>query len=444
MNILLVDDKKNIFSVMRENFEFSGHVLFYSASQEECLKTLHSKKIDVVLLDIMLGNDSGIDILKIIKKSFFDIPVIMITGYSTVETAVMAMKIGAFDYLKKPLKFDLLCQLVEKAYDASQIQKENKSLKERMIEKLPPLSSLNPNLSETIKRSIRLASTDFPILIQGENGTGKELLVDNIYRHSNRAAEKLNKINCAAFTESLLDNELFGHEKGAYTGASSSFKGIFEQSDNGTLFLDEIGDMPATIQVKILRVLQNLEIRRIGGTRTIKINVRFIGATNKDLEDMVRMGQFREDLYYRLNTVILKLPPLRDRLMDLPMLIDHFLSDFSRKSEQNVKRLSPEVNFLFTQYKWPGNIRELKNVLTYAATISSSDTIQLQDLPPSIRFYNSTNTTTEIYSIVELQELELIKNTLSTTGGNKSETARILNISRNTLYQKLKKHGITQ
>lgn len=442
MNILLVDDKEGIYSVMRENFEFTGHTLLYSASQNECLKTLNSQKIDVVLLDIMLGQDNGVETLKLIKKRLPDLPVIMITGYATVETAVLTMKLGAFDYLKKPLKFERLSQLTEKAYDTSRIKKENKALKERMIEDLPPLSSLNPHFSETISRARKLASTDFPLLIQGENGTGKELLVDYIYRHSNRVAEKLNKINCAAFTESLLDNELFGHEKGAYTGASSSFKGIFEQSDNGTLFLDEIGDMPETIQVKILRVLQNQEVRRIGGDATTKINVRFIGATNKNLEKMISKGDFREDLYYRLNTAILRIPPLRERLMDLPALTNYFLTDFSRKNNQDLKTLSPEVDSLFKQYKWPGNIRELKNVLNYAATICSSNLIGLIDLPPSIRFYESDSAEENAFSLRENQEMELIKKTLSLTGSNKSESARILNMSRNTLYQKMKKYGI--
>ncbi len=443
MDILLVDDKEGIYSIMKENFSFTGHNLVYAGSQKACMQILTSTMIDVILLDIMLGNDDGMDTLKCLKKDYPNIPVIMITGYATVETAVTAMKLGAFDYLKKPLNFDHLCHLVEKAYENSRIQKENMSLKERLIEELPPLVSLNPVFSETLNRAEKLATTDFPLLIQGENGTGKELLVDYIYKHSNRIAEKLNKINCAAFTESLLDNELFGHEKGAYTGANSSFRGIFEQSDKGTLFLDEIGDMPETIQVKILRVLQNQEIRRIGGNSTVKINVRFIGATNKNLEELIQQGKFRQDLYYRLNTAVLRIPPLRERLMDLPMLTNYFLGDFARKNNQCIKTLASEVNSVFHRYKWPGNIRELKNILNYAATISTSDIIRLIDLPPSIRFFESNDLTVDNFSIVEQQELELIKKTLSITGSNKSESARILNMSRNTLYLKMKKYRIT-
>ena len=442
MEILLVDDKEGIFSVMQENFAFMGHNLTYSGSRQNCLQTLRTSKVDVVLLDIMLGKDNGIETLKDIRKEFSEIPVIMITGYATVETAVAAMKIGAYDYLKKPLNFDYLSQLVEKAFESSQMKKENLSLKERLKEELPPIYSLNPVFSETLIRAKKLASTDFPILIQGENGTGKELLVDFIYRHSNRIAEKLNKINCAAFTESLLDNELFGHEKGAYTGASSCFKGIFEQTDKGTLFLDELGDMPETIQVKILRVLQNQEVRRIGGNTTFKIDVRFIGATNKNLKELIKQGCFRQDLYYRLNTAILRIPPLRERLMDLPALTDYFLTDCSKKNNQQKKTISAEVNALFHMHDWPGNIRELKNVLNYAATISTSDTITLIDLPPSLRFYDSNSMGDHNYSIVEQQEVELIKKTLTITGHNKSESARILNMSRNTLYLKIKKYGI--
>ncbi len=443
MVILLVDDKEGLFSVMKENFAFMGHNLVYSESRKRCLETLRSSEIDVVLLDIMLGKDNGIETLKDIRNEFSEIPVIMITGYATVETAVAAMKIGAYDYLKKPLNFDYLSQLVEKAFESSRMKKENISLKERLKEELPPISSLNPAFSETLIRAKKLASTDFPILIQGENGTGKELLVDFIYRHSNRIAEKLNKINCAAFTESLLDNELFGHEKGAYTGAASCFKGIFEQTDKGTLFLDELGDMPETIQVKILRVLQNQEVRRIGGDKTYKIDVRFIGATNKDLKELIMKGRFRQDLYYRLNTAVLRIPPLRERLMDLPALVDYFLTDCSQKNNQKKKTISPEVNTLFRQYSWPGNIRELKNVINYGATISTSDAITMIDLPPSLRFYESNGFGDYNYSLVEQQEVELIKKTLTITGQNKSESARILNMSRNTLYLKIKKYGIS-
>ncbi len=302
------------------------------------------------------------------------------------------------------------------------------------------LQSKNVEFCNVLQRAKQLAASDITILIIGENGTGKEGLAEYILKNSKRQSEKFIKINCAAFPESLLDNELFGHEKGAYTGASSEYRGVFEQADRGTLLLDEIGDMPKTLQAKILRVIQNQEVRRIGANETKKINVRFLASTNKDLSAMVEEGSFREDLFYRLNGGMLRIPPLRNRKEDLEDLTQSLLETISENNNIGVKHLSAHVKNLFHNYQWPGNVRELKNVLLYAATISQNDEIKLEDLPPGIEPCDShlNNSLT----LVQQKEKELIYKTLLETKNNKSETAKFLNMSRNTLYLKLKKYGI--
>lgn len=442
MNVLLVDDNQGIYSVMKENLGFAGHTLYCASNTENAHVQMKKQSIDAILLDIKLGSENGIDTLKEFKQLYKNTPIIMITGYATVDTAVKSMKEGAFDYLKKPLNFDIMCQLLESAFEASKMKLENAALKMRRIEDLPALTSRDPNFQDIINRAQILASTDLPVVITGENGTGKELLAEYIHRHSERSSQKLHKINCAAFPESLLDNELFGHEKGAYTGADSTFKGIFEQADHATLFLDEIGDMPHFIQVKILRVLQNNEIRRIGGSTTINVNNRYIASTNKDLKELIRQGLFREDLYYRLNAAVLEIPPLRNRKHDIPLLASYFLDAYNRKNNSTTKFLSEKVINLFQCYHWPGNIRELKNVLNYAATVSMGSEITIKDLPPSQDMKKGSTLKISGISPLENQQIELIKKTLSKTGNNKTQAAKILNISRNTLYLKIKRYGI--
>lgn len=291
-----------------------------------------------------------------------------------------------------------------------------------------------------LDRAKKLAQSDISILIIGENGSGKELLADYIYSNSPRISEKFVKINCAAFTESLLDNELFGHKKGAYTGAESDYMGVFEQASGGTLLLDEVGDMPKTLQAKILRVIQNKEVKKIGSREITKIDVRFIASTNKNIPKMVDEGTFREDLFYRLNGCILELPPLRERTEDLDDLVDSILNELSIESKKPKKELSQAVYIALHSYNWPGNIRELKNVLSYATTLSQDEEILSEDLPPSFKSFNIKGRTG--LSINQQREKELIRKILIQNSNNKSETAKELDMSRNTLYLKLKKYGI--
>jgi DNA-binding NtrC family response regulator len=282
----------------------------------------------------------------------------------------------------------------------------------------------------------KLAVTDLPILIGGESGTGKEVFADYIHAASSRSAKPMVKVNCVALPESLLDNELFGHEKGAYTGADSAFKGLFETADGSSLFLDEIGDMPLGIQAKILRTLQNNEIRRLGGSATIKVDVRFIAATNKDLVDLTRKNLFREDLYYRLNAAVLSVPPLRERKRDIPLLVEHFLAD---RAVDRRKELAPEVAARFQAYDWPGNVRELKNVVNYATAMSSNERIEMEDLPVHFLGDGYAAGPTDIR---QEMERDLIVRTLQSTKYNRSRTADILNMSRKTLYSKMTKYGL--
>ncbi len=321
----------------------------------------------------MLGEESGIDVLTRLLAVDKNVPIVMITAYASVESAVQSLKLGAFDYVKKPLDFDELLKTVRKACEFSRLREENTRLKSRLKELSATIVTNDRQVEALIRKVEKLADTDLPVLICGESGTGKEVLADYIHATSARSAAPMVKINCVAFPETLLDNELFGHERGAYTGADSMFKGLFEKADGSTLFLDEIGDMPLSIQAKILRTLQDKEIRRLGGNQTIRVDVRFIAATNKDVAELIGKGQFREDLYYRLNAAVLSLPPLRERREDVPLLVEHFLAAG--------KAVSPDVMERFLRYDWPGNVRELKNVVTYAAAMCSGSMIEAEDLP---------------------------------------------------------------
>jgi two-component system response regulator AtoC len=369
--ILIVDDNEAIFESLQPNFYQFGLETVYASDGAEAEETVTRGSVDAVLLDIMLETESGIDVLQRIKKINRHLPVIMITGYASIQTAVESMKLGAFDYVKKPLDFDRLFKVVENALELYKLSEENLVLKRRIRELSSHIYAENTKMTHVIEKATKLAQTDIPILIVGENGSGKEVVADYIHAYSSRAPHKMLKINCAAFPESLLDNELFGHEKGAYTGAENIFKGVFERANGSTLFLDEIGDMPVTIQAKILRVLQNNEIRRIGGAENFKVDVRFVAATNKDIGDLINKGMFRQDLFYRLNAAILSVPPLRERKEDIVLLAEYFLEEFSNSHGKEVRKIDTRVLEFFQQYSWPGNVRELRNTLNYAVAITS-------------------------------------------------------------------------
>lgn len=430
--ILVIDDKIKLCETLTRTFKQLGYQTFSATHGKEAIRLFSNHSIHVVLLDIMLGEENGIDVLKQLLLFRKNVPVIMITGHASVDTAVQSLKLGAFDYVKKPLDLEQLVKVVENAI--------KQSATHLICERLPQINTRDPRMLEVCDNAKKLATTDLPVLITGENGTGKEVIADFIHANSLRGSRKMLKINCAAFPETLLDNELFGHEKGAYTGADSLFKGVFERADESSLFLDEIGDMPLTIQAKILRALQNHEIRRLGGNHTITVDVRFIAATNKDLNKLIREERFREDLYYRLKAAVIHIPALRERKDDIPLLIEHFLSEYSQPHSTPLKQISEAVLETFFQYQWPGNIRELKNVIHYAATVSPRNFIDLEDLPPDFQL---TPQQTAPENIREEMEKNLIIKMLQKTDYNKKKTAEILNMSRKTLYSRLKKYGIS-
>ena len=440
-SILIVDDNRRVYDSLTPNFNHFGIDALYAANGGEAERRLLSNSIDTVLLDIMLGTESGIDVLRRIKELRPSIPVIMITGYASIDTAVESMKIGAFDYVKKPLNFDRLFKVIENAVELHQLTHENAILKRRIQELSPKVYVENPKMLSVIEQAAKLARTDIPVLIVGENGSGKEVIADYIHANSDRVGSKMEKINCAAFPDSLLDNELFGHEKGAYTGADTVFQGVFERANGSTLFLDEIGDMPLTLQAKILRVLQNKEIRRIGGTQIIQVDVRFVAATNKDLGELMEKGLFRHDLFYRLNAAMLSVPPLRERREDVALLVRYFLQEFSTSHDKDVTDLDQDVCDLFRSYAWPGNVRELKNTINYAVAITSDNRIHLGDLPPLLRHFVVEDEPN--LNMREAHEKKLIESTLRECRYNKKRTAEVLDISRKTLYAKINRYGIT-
>jgi DNA-binding NtrC family response regulator len=438
--ILIIDDNIKIYESLKKNFDHFNYNALYAPDSNTAEKMIIQNNVEAVLLDIKLGNEYGISLLKKIKSIQPKLPVIMITGFASIDTAVESIKLGAYDYVKKPLNFDKLLKMIENAVEFFRLTRENEVLKKRIGEHTPHLYVENPNMLATIEQAFKLAQTDIPVLILGENGSGKEVVADYIHANSSRNAHPMLKINCAAFPESLLDNELFGHERGAFTDAKESFKGVFERAEGSTLLLDEIGDMPLTIQAKILRVLQNREIRRIGGYETKTINVRFIAATNKNIPDLIKEGKLRQDLYYRMNTATLSIPPLRDRKEDIPLLADYFLKKFSADEGKTVLKLSSTVESLFQRYDWPGNVRELKNTIHFGVSMSTGNMLQLEDLPPNFNLQQ--NKATSDLNIREHMEKDLIEKTLHSCRYNKKQAAEILEISRKTLYKKIEKYGI--
>ncbi len=436
--ILIIDDKIKLCKSLTQNFNQLGYSCHVATNGRQALEALSQNSIDTILLDIVLGTENGIELLQRILSIYNDIPVIMITGYASIDTAVRSIKLGAYDYVQKPLKFDLLLEKVKGAIVTHSGKNGPKA--DDSYRPTAGIITKNRAVSELCAKANRLAETDLPILIYGEPGSGKEVFADFIHMHSTSERRKILKINCAAFPDSLLDNELFGHEKGAYTGADGTFVGLFEKADGGSLFLDEIGDMSLALQSKILRTLQNHELRRIGGTDTIRVNVRFIAATNTNLELLIRQKRFRKDLFYRLNVAVLSLPPLRERKEDIPLLAHHFLEEYSSINKRYIQGFSDEVMDLFYEHKWPGNIRELMNTVHYAAAMTKKSCIGTEDLPPP--FYKGDVRAEEFENIRETTEKNLILRVLEKSKHNKTKAAEILNISRKTLYNKMEKYGL--
>jgi two-component system response regulator AtoC len=391
----------------------------------------------------------GIQFLKEVKKGHGDATIIMMSAYGTLDTAIEAMKLGAYDYVSKPFKPDEIILTLKKAEERERLRKENIYLRREVKREYNFSNMISKNekmraIFDTIRKVSRYKST---ILITGESGTGKELVAKAIHFNSDRSANFFVAVNCGAIPENLLESELFGHVKGSFTDAVRTKKGLFEEADGGTLFLDEIGELPLSLQVKLLRVLQDREIRRIGDSRSIKIDLRFIAATVKDLEKAVKEGEFRDDLFYRLNVLPLKVPPLRERKEDIPILVDHFITKFNESLQKDVKGVSPEALKVLLGYSWPGNVRELENVIERGLVLTENQSIDLEFLPLELHRSDESSAFSQLeeYSIkkaTRILEAELIRKALRKSNGNHTHASKILEISHRTLLYKLKEYGI--
>lgn len=436
-SILIVEDDR----ITRESLAkaLSGDYIIHTAGNGvDALSLLEKETIDVVITDVKMPLKDGMKILETVKRASPDIIIIMVTGFATVESAVDAMKKGAYDYITKPVNIDRLHMLIEKAIENKRLKADNILLRKQFKETFSYGNIIGNSIKikEIIDLISQISTTKATVLILGESGTGKELIANAIHYNSPVAEGPFIKVSCAALAEGILESELFGHEKGAFTGALYARKGRFELANGGTLFLDEIGDIPLSLQVKFLRVLQEQEYERVGGTKTLKVDVRIIAATNKRLDEMVKKGEFREDLYYRLRVVTVNMPSLRDRKEDIPLLSLHFLDYFSRKHKKEITIIPSEVMRLLTVHEWPGNIRELMNCIENMVVMSVGGTLIAENIPPYIlplhkRFHESITPLEEI-------EREAILNTINAVKGNKTEAAKALGIGLKTLYRKLK------
>lgn len=451
--ILVVDDEKLIRWSLEQNLTKEGYEVITAEGGEDCLKLVKEELPDLILLDIHLPGCDGMDILKIIKEVDKDALVIMITAYGAVETAVRAMKLGAYDFVEKPFNMDKIKVLIKKALETVKLKREVTHL--RSQQKISYGFENILGQSESIKKVIDLVkkiskSDATTVLLQGESGTGKDLVAKVIHYQSARAEKPFMEINCTALPETLIESELFGYEKGAFTDAKTLKKGLFELTDGGTVYLDEIGDTKPSTQAKLLRVIENKTFKRIGGTKDISVDVRVIAATNRNIEDAVKIGSFREDLYYRLKVIPIHLPPLRERKADIPLLANHFIKEYNREFRKKVEGIAPMAHKFLSQYSWPGNVRELRNVIERAILLESEDIILAEHLPVEIMVKAPEEKLMEGLSIkiprdglsIEEVEKNLIKQALNITHGNQSKAAKLLNLSRDALRYRIQKFGL--
>jgi len=445
--IMVVDDEKNIREALGGVLADEGDSVVSAPDAESALRALATERPDVVLLDIWLPGMDGISALKEIRARDPEVEVIMISGHASIETAVEATKLGAYDFIEKPVSLDKVLLTGEHALSQRRLTSEVRGLREKALEKYEIIGETP--VMRGLKRDIqRAAPSGSWVLITGENGTGKEFVAHNIHLLSTRSARPFVEVNCAAIPEELIESELFGHEKGAFTGALSKKKGKFDMADTGTIFLDEIGDMSLRTQAKVLRILQEQSFERVGGTEVIEVDVRVIAATNKDLGEEMKKGNFREDLYYRLNVIPLVVPPLRERTEDIPLLVEHFLREASRKSGLEPLQVEDTVMRRLMEYGWPGNIRELKNLVERLVIMSPGPTITMDDLPAYMSGRKGRGDGEGFFSRSLLRdarasfEKEYIKRKLKAFGGNIARTAEAIGIERIHLYKKIKGYGI--
>jgi DNA-binding NtrC family response regulator len=445
--ILIVEDEAKMRRLLELNLGEDGFSTLSAEDAESGLKLLRENPVDLVLTDLKLPGMNGLEFLQAIKRQNAALPVVVMTAFGSVETAVEAMKAGASDYVLKPFSLGEMRMVIRKELDVHKLREENRSLREALGKRYahPNVVARSPKMQEVLATVDRVAPTNSTVLLGGESGVGKDLIARVVHEKSRRASGPFIKINSSAIPENLLESELFGYEKGAFTGAGASKPGKFELADKGTLFLDEIGDVPLAIQVKLLRVLQEREFERLGGTRTVKVDVRLIAATNRDLREALEQGTFREDLYYRLNVVPMDIAPLRQRKEDIPDLVNLFISRFAGDSGKPVEGITPEAMQILVNYHWPGNVRELQNIIERACALAKGTVLKVEDIHLDLRPARALNGAGNFLPegmTLEQWEDEMIRESLRRANGNKSQAARLLGLSRNALRYRLSKIGI--
>jgi len=450
IRVLVIDDEAAHAEVVAEALERQGYKCTVATSGPEGEKLLKEQDFDIVITDLVMDEVDGMKILETAKEEIPDVQVIVISGHGTIKQAVQAMRSGAYTYLTKPLDLEELRTVVDKCADQIRLTRANVQLREQLDERFgfEGVVGNSPQMRKIITTLKQIAPTSATVLIEGETGTGKELVAKAIHYNSPRRNKPFKAINCAAFSETLIESELFGHEKGAFTGADRTRQGTFEYANGGTLFLDELGDMPMTTQIKLLRVIETGEVVRVGSNEPIKVNVRIISATNQDLEELVRQGKFRKDLYYRLKVVSIRLPPLRERREDIPLLVDYFIKQLSKTHEKQIRGVTREARRALISYDWPGNVRQLRNVIESAIVVDTDGLIGADDLegtdvlPAAAATHEVDGAASLIGRPLDEVEKYYIEQALKLTGGNREEAARMLGIGERTMYRKIKLYGL--
>lgn len=451
--LLVIDDEENMRHMLSTVLSKAGYIVETAANGHEGLKMTEGAAYDFILCDIKMPNMSGMDFLKASRDKIGCTTVIMMSAYGTIDTAIEAMKLGAYDYISKPFKTDEVYLTLKKAEERESLRQENRLLKER-IKKIESnyhfgnLVARSEAMQSTLRVAAKAAQYKTTVLILGDSGTGKELIARAIHFESDRSHMPLVPVNCGGIPETLLESELFGYKKGAFTGADKNKKGLFQEAEGGTIFLDEIGELPLALQVKLLRALQENEIRMIGDSKSMEINVRVIAATARDLEAEVKKGTFREDLFYRLNVLAIKIPPLCDRPEDIPLLCDHFIERFNSSLNKKIEGIAPAAMSLLLEYHWPGNVRELENAIERAMVLSEDALLLPENFPAGFGQRFGENQLDDLFNgyslkvAQRLMEKKLITSALTYTGGNRTQAARLLEISHPSLLSKIKTYNI--
>ena len=445
-SVLIVDDEKNIRAGLSHALELDGYDTLLAADGQEALEIIADSEVDLVIADLKMPRVSGQELLRRLVEQYPSVPVIILTGHGTIATAVTAMRDGAYDFLTKPVNLDRLSLLAKRALSTRELAQRHRALQEELESQRSDSAIIGTSAAmQRLMRVVRqVAPTKASVLVTGESGVGKELVADALHRFSDRSGRPLVKVHCAALAETLLESELFGHEKGAFTGAIGRKRGRFELANTGTIFLDEIGEINQAVQVKILRVLQEKAFERVGSEDTLQVNVRVVSATNRDLRRRIDEGAFREDLFYRLNVVHIEVPPLRERREDVPLLATAFVKEFARENGKQIEGIDARAHAALYNYSWPGNVRELRNSIESAVVMAGGSTIELAHLPPTISQAVDEPGCIRITTGSKLTdaEREIIRATLAANNGNKTRTAEVLGIGRKTLHRKVAEYGL--